>query len=140
MDHIDQAIYDTVHNSSVSAKEISQRLGMSHQVLINKANPQSEFHKLTLREALAIQLITGNDRIVKAMEVELDMNQPHTATECLLEAVLKASKEHGDVVKAIHEALEDNRFTLREKEQCQREIDEAIEALQSLRASVIAHK
>ncbi len=140
MDHIDQAVYDTVHNSEISAKEIAQRLGMSHQVLLNKANPQSEFHKLTLREALAVQLITGNRRIHKAIEVELGLGanekQQHTN---ILESVLVASREHGDVMRAIHEALEDGRFTLREREQCQREIDEAVAALTGLRESVVIH-
>ena len=55
MDHIDQAIYDTVHNSELSAKQIAPLMGVGHQVLINKANPQTETHKMSLREAVALQ-------------------------------------------------------------------------------------
>ena len=139
MDHIDQAVYDTVHNSDVSAKEIAQRLGMSHQVLINKANPQSEFHKMTLRESLAIQLITGNYRIHKAIDTELGVKGEGPSLKSLLESVLIASKEHGDVVRAIQESIEDGRFTLREKEQCQKEIDDAMNALNDLRKAVVSH-
>lgn len=140
MDHVDQAIYDVVHNSKIPTKEIAQRLGMSHQVLINKANPQSEFHKLTLREALAVQLITGNRRIQQAMETELGLNdEKKLPSKNLLESVLVASREHGDVVRAVQEALEDGRFTLREREICQKEIDDAVNALHSLRESVVNH-
>lgn len=137
MDHIDQAIHTTVHDSDIPAKDIAQRLGMSHQVLINKANPQSEFHKLTLREALALQLITGSRRILQAMDTELSLSGGVNKSKGLLESVLAASREHGDVVRAVQEALEDNRFTLRERELCQKEIDEAVNALHELRASVV---
>lgn len=138
MDHIDQAIHSTIHESDIPAKEIAQRLGMSHQVLINKANPQSEFHKMSLREALAVQLITGSTRIHDAMAVELGAGSGGVV-KGLMESVLSASKEHGDVVGAIHGALEDGRFTLREREECQREINEAITALTMLRESVVKH-
>jgi hypothetical protein len=120
--------------------DIAKRLGMSHQVLINKANPQSEFHKLTLREAVAIQLMTGNHRIHEAVGVELsESEQPETNKRGLLETVIQASCEHGDVVKAINDAMEDGRFTLRERERCQREIDEAFEALKALQKAIVNH-
>ena len=139
-DHIDQAVYETVHDSDVRTKEIATRLGMSHQVLINKANPQSEFHKLTLRESIALQLITGSRRIHTAMGVELDIDaNPAVSPDSLLKSILSASKEHGDVVRAVHSALEDGHLTLREREQCHREIDEEIEALQNLRAAIVRH-
>jgi len=137
MDHIDQAIYDTVHSSAISAKSIAKRLGMSHQVLLNKANPQSEFHKLTLREAVAIQLITSNNSIHRAIGIEL-ASVDELPQAGLLETVLAASREHGDVVRAIDEALSDGRFTLREVEACQQEIDDAIKALTALRQSIVA--
>ncbi len=141
MDHIDQAIYATVHESAISAKEIAQKLGMSHQILINKANPQSEFHKLTLRESLAIQLITGNHRICHAMTTELGIDERSDNSKLnLLESALSVSKESGDVMRVIHDSISDGAFTLRERETCQKEIDEAIDALNCLKQSVITHK
>ncbi|EGG93550.1 putative bacteriophage protein [gamma proteobacterium IMCC1989] len=140
MDHVDQAVYDVIHNSDISTKDIAQRLGMSHQVLINKANPQQEFHKMTLREALAIQLITGNHGIHRAVETELGVSENKPVLKNLLESVLVASKEHGDVVREVQQAMEDGRFTLREKEKCQKEIDDAMKALTELRQAVISHR
>ncbi len=139
MDHIDQALYDLVHNSDMSAKEISSLLGVGHQVLINKANPQTETHKMTLREAVAIQLITGNHAIYRAMGMELSIKAKKVETLGILESVLNAGKEHGDVLAMIHKAMADGKMTMREQEQCQREITEAIESLMALRESVLEH-
>ncbi|WP_281545868.1 phage regulatory CII family protein [Grimontia sp. SpTr1] len=138
MDHLDTAVYSTVHDSPIPARQIAQQLGMSHQVLINKANPQSDSHKLSLREALAVQLITGNYRILEAMTTELDLHKAEEQrTASLLESVLKATAEHGDVVKVIQDALEDGVFSLREREKCQQEVDEAIKALETLRKAIV---
>lgn len=139
MDHLDQAIYDTIHNSELSAKEIASRLGMNYQVLLNKANPQSDTHKLTMREAVAIMLMTGNHRIFSAIGTELDIDQAPKPNDCLLTATLAANKETGDVNRAIQESLEDGRFTHREKETTCREIDEAIQTLQTLKQTVVEH-
>lgn len=139
MDHIDQAIYDTVHNSELSAKQIAPLMGVGHQVLINKANPQTETHKMSLREAVALQLITGNHAIYRAMGMELSIKAKQAAPLGILESVLKAGKEHGDVLAMIHKSMEDGKLTMREQEQCQREITEAIEALMDLREAVLEH-
>lgn len=139
MDHIDQAIYDTVHGSTKTAKQISSLMAMSHQVLINKANPQNETHKITLREAVTIQLITGNQSIYRAMGTELALNEEGFQPVGIMESALKAGKEHGDVISSIYEALEDGKMTMREQEKCQREITEAIDALMQLRESVLAY-
>ena len=140
MDHIDQAIYSTVHDSELSAKQIATLMGMSHQVLLNKANAQCESHKLTLREALQLQMITGNRRITEAMSVELDTyaDDIKRAAPSLMESMLNAAREQGDVARAIQESLQDGKFTLREREQCQREINEAIEALKQVSRAVVS--
>ena len=140
MDHLDMAVYDIVHNSELPAKAIASRIGTNHQVLINKANPQCETHKLTLREAISIQLITGRSNILRAMQTELGIAKDESPKESLLEALLVASGEHGDVVNCIKDALADGRFTPREREQCQQEIDEAISALTRLRQRVVTEE
>jgi hypothetical protein len=92
MDHIDQAIYDTVHNSELSAKQIAPLMGVGHQVLINTANPQTETHKMSLRESVALQLITGNHAIYRAMGMELSIKAKQAAPLGILESVLNAGK------------------------------------------------
>lgn len=138
MEQLEQAVYDTVHSSNISAKEIASRTGMNHQVLLNKANPQCETHKLGLIESLAIQKVTGNTRILSAMRTELDLALNPTPRKSILLTALDTAKEHGDVMKAVQEALTDGRFTAREKEVCLKEADEAIKALEALKATITA--
>lgn len=140
MDLLDQAIYDTVHGSALGAPAIATRLGMNHQVLLNKANPQNDTHKLSVRESLAIQLMTGNHRISSAMNTLLENEAKPSPFDCVLKCALAVSKEHGDVVRSLHEALEDGRFTMREKEATCIEIDELIDALQQLKQTVAEHE
>lgn len=138
MDQLDQATHDIVHKSELTAKQIADRLGMSHQTLINKANPNSEFHKLTVREAYSIQLLTGNHALVAAMQSELGLHTKEDKPASILECALNAAKEHGDVVGAVHVALADGRLTDCERAEVYREIDEAQAALDTLRESVAA--
>lgn len=142
MDNLDTAIHNTLHQSNLCAKAISSEMGIVHQVLVNKANPHTDSHKLTCREALEIQLITGNYAIHTAMTNALNVADKATSDTPklgILESVLLAGKEHGDVLRSITDAMADGRFTLREQEECQREITEAIEALTQLRESILTH-
>jgi uncharacterized ferritin-like protein (DUF455 family) len=141
MNHIDVAVHATIYSSGMTAKKISTRMGMSHQVLINKANTQSTSHKLNLREAVAIMLLTGSYRILNAIETELDIKKRtgKPSPDQLVHDVLKATGEVGEVALAVNEALKDGRFTPQERERCRNEIDEAIECLTRLRASVVDH-
>ena len=138
MDQLDQATHDIVHKSDLTAKQIADRLGMTHQTLINKANPNAEFHKMTVREAFSIQLLTGNHALVAAMQSELSLHAKKQKPVSILESALTAAKENGDVVGAVHTALADGRLTDRERADVYREIDEAIASLHALRESVAA--
>jgi len=139
MDSLDQAIYDLVHKSDITPKGIADRLNIPYQSLLNKANPNGTYHKLTLREVHAIQLITGNHALVCAMQVELNLNERKTAPESVLASVLNAGKEHGDVLATIQDAMADGKFTEREKADSAKEIREAIASLNTLLESVMSH-
>ena len=143
MDNLDKAIHNTFYHSQMKAKAIAIEMGIGYQVLVNKANPHTDSHKLTCREALQMQLITGNQAILTAMTNTLNIASKE-ATDTLpkvgvLESVLLAGKEHGDVLRSITEAMADGRFTLREQEDCQHEITEAMDALTQLRESILTH-
>ena len=138
---IDTAVYTTVHDAEMPVKKIAQHLGMSHQVLINKCGLHSEHHKLSLKESVALQIITGDRSIHRAMGVELDESLGETAApdvrkRGLGRSVLDACREHADVVRRIHDAMDDGVMTSREAEMCQREIDDEIIALRRLSLSI----
>ncbi|MEL0625092.1 phage regulatory CII family protein, partial [Marinomonas arenicola] len=61
MSHLNQAMHDLVHKSAMSAKVISEALGIGRQVLTNKVNTENNYNKLSVHELHAIQILTGND-------------------------------------------------------------------------------
>ncbi|MDA8093404.1 MAG: phage regulatory CII family protein [Betaproteobacteria bacterium] len=68
---VQDAAYNTVHDYPGGCRSLAPRLGMSPNVLQNKVNPSQEYHKLTLAEALKIQAVTGDIRILRAMAEDL---------------------------------------------------------------------
>ncbi len=139
MDYFQQALHDLVHQSNQSSKEISAALGMSHQVLINKVNPNNTVNKLTVHELHAIQLLTGNDVVLRAMQGAIILSALKDAPCSIVEAVVSNGKECGDVFSAVQEAMADNRLTERERSKILKEIREAIASLQRTELAVLAH-
>lgn len=144
MKHIELAIHTTVHGQKdpeLSCEKIAGRLGRGHQTLINKADPAKDFHIMGCLEMVAIMAMTGDYSVHRATGDYLASLKPaSTNQKPLIEIVLDACKEHGDVVACVQKALGDGRFTMREKGDCAKEIDEAIEMLTELRQAVALHK
>jgi hypothetical protein len=139
MDHFQQALHDLVHKSEMSSVQISETLGMKHQILINKVNPNNTVNKLTVHELHAIQILTGSDVVLRAMQAELVLSTLKDAPVSILEAMINQGKECGDVFAVVQEALADNRLTERERSKVLKEVDEAIGSLERTRLAVIAH-
>lgn len=141
MDALDIAIHQSAHEARGGLSALAKRLGIGEQVLRNKCNPNTETHKLGVREALAVMLDTEDLRILEALAQELGCRvsrepSPQSARG-LIEAVLAAEVEHGDVGRAILDALRDQRISPREAAEIKREIYEARTALEVLEASVM---
>ena len=139
MSHLNQAMHDLVHKSEMSTTEISEALGIGRQVLTNKVNPQNEYNKLTVHELHAIQVLTGNDVVLRAMQAEFVISVLKNAPPSILEAMINQGKEIGDVFAAVQEALADNHLSERERSKILKEIREAITSLEVLMQAVIAH-
>ena len=69
--NIHDATYNTGHDYPGGVAALSVRMGVSRNVLQNKLNPAIEYHKLTLDEALRMQALTGDVRVLQAMAEEL---------------------------------------------------------------------
>ena len=139
LNHFKQSIYDLVHKSEKSCTEIAEILGMHRQVLINKANPNNAKNWITVNELHAIQLITGHDVVLRAMQSELVLHTLKDAPVSILEAMISNGKECGDVFAVVQNALADNRLTERERSDILRELNEAKESLTRTELAVIAH-
>jgi hypothetical protein len=140
MQDIDRAITETIHNSDISAKEIAEGTGKSHQVLLNKANPNNDTHHLTLHEAVAVIKLTGNTAILDALNSIFGYGEyaRKPKTELLIDALLNAIKENADVSIAIRASVADGKLSATEKTEVLREIREAKDALIDLERSVQA--
>lgn len=144
MDQLDLAIQATAMNAPGGMKGLAQKMGVNHQTLINKCNPNSETHRLTLREAMAMMLNTGDVQILEVLASELGYTvepKASRAAKDLMAAVLSANAEHGDVGRAIQDAFADGRLTPREVAKVRDEVGEAKAALDSLLDTVVTlHK
>lgn len=138
MDALDLAVHQTAHDFGLP--ELARRMGKGEQVLRNKVNPHSESHVLTLREAIAMVLITGDLRI--AVEVAKECGGGFAVAEAMprdvgvVMAFLASQREHGDVARAVEEALSDGQISPREQVDIQQQISEARKGLDVLDAAV----
>lgn len=136
MTNLEWAIQQTVHEKRGAAKRLADAIGTSHQVLLNKVNPEVVNNHLTVREAVSLMQHTGCVLILEEVASELGYSviKDNAAAVPLAEAVLKVMKEHGDVGGAI--AAAGKHINQNEARSICKEISEARLALDALEASV----
>ena len=128
------AAYATVHDYPGGATSLGPRIGVGGVVLSSKVNPNTKTHHLTLAEAMKIQSLTGDHRILRAMCEELEYLPPIPRVEAavsdaaLLETFTKMMAELGDFSREFHSSVADGRITQREIDRMQREMDELFAA------------
>jgi hypothetical protein len=118
------AVFDTVHDNG-GPTLLGQRLGIRPTVLSNKANPKQRLNQLSLIEALKLQAITGDHRILKAMAralgyVIVPVDEPQPSDVELLTLYAKWQDSHGKIHHAIARAFEDRRITRAEQVEIER--------------------
>lgn len=113
---VHEAFRRVVHDYDVA--KMAAKLGMPVGTLYNKANlNESSVHKPSLRDALLVQVISGDTRIVEAMAhclggvfVKLPTAQG-ISDVALLEMVADISIMNGRFHGELKAALEDGKFT-----------------------------
>lgn len=109
------AAHATAHEYPGGAGSLAARLKMNPGVLNSKVNPNTTTHHLTLLEAQRIMGLTGDHRILRAMNEELGYLPPIPRIEvpagdtALLETYTKMMSELGDVSREFHQALADGK-------------------------------
>lgn len=139
MDQLDLAIHDTTHKSEITAEEIAERMGVNYQTLLNKTNPSNESHVLKFREVVALVKNTANPAIIRVMAESIGYALVRTndaEPRDLMTSILDVAAEHGDVAKAVNDALSDGVISDREQAEIKTKIDHAIGALEILRSAV----
>lgn len=122
--NVDDAVFAVAHAYPGGVEALAVRMGKTPAVLRSKVNPHTETHVVTLHEALAMAVLTGDRRAFDAAAQELGcMLLPLPAPEdedagdtAVLELVAAVWGGQGDLGTAIHQALSDGRVTQRDME------------------------
>lgn len=131
MDVLDAA-YHTAHDHPGGVPSVAQRMGTSANTLQHKVSLTNGTHHLTLREAVAMQEVTGDTRILHAMAGSLGYAcvSLHVDGEgSTLEQVMHMAQEFGEVLGCVNGAVSDGRVTLNEMLDCERQAAELIAAI-----------
>ncbi|MBV2127947.1 phage regulatory CII family protein [Arsukibacterium indicum] len=96
------------HNVS----DLARKLGVSPNVLGNKLNPDQEFHKLTLGEAVAITELADDNGILDAWShlrggVFVKLPEAVCCDEELSDQLMRVSEELGSAMAELRRARED---------------------------------
>lgn len=143
MSSLENAAYAIVHASRDSARDIAERIGVKHQVLVNKVSPTCDRNHLMLAEALAIQKASGDHRVLHAMADELGYvcvpNPAQMQDDDVAHALSSLCAEFGDYLRKVDESLRDGRVTSNERRALEKELAEMIGSATHLQA-VLAGK
>ena len=132
------AFYRTVHDAAGGCETLAVRLGMSAQILRNKANPNSHTNKVLLEDADQVMGITGDLRVLHALaanhgHVCVKIDQSSASSDlAVLELVVQVMAGHGDVGDEVLRTLADSRVEHHEIKAVKAAIYRANQAMQQL--------
>lgn len=139
LDPIDRAIYETVSeyrspvNGARGGKALAAVMGMPTSTLLNKANPNSDYAHLTLKEARQVMLASGDHRILHTLAhevgeacVPLPMLE-FPADSDLLDSWATWQGEVAQTVQKVKDALKNKVVTMDEVKGVRKELIEDLE-------------
>lgn len=113
--NVSDAAYTTVHEYPGGSESLAPRLGMTAAVLRNKVNPHNDRNRLTLEEADRLIGLTGDTRILQALQANHDaLLSSDAGTGNITDLVLDINSAGGDFARTIREALADGVISNRE--------------------------
>ena len=141
---LEQSQYDVVHQFPGGAVKLASLAGMSAGTLSNKVNPGMETHKLSVGEAVVIQNLARDYRILHAEASALShvciplVDLSRVSDTELLNAYARVHMEMGEMAAAINAAFDDKRILRAEFNRIAKESDDAVRAMFELRARLEA--
>jgi hypothetical protein len=126
------AAYHTAQSYPGGVAALAMRMGVSQNTLQHKLNINNTTHRLTLDEAEAMQVLSGDCRITQALAavvggVYLDQQVEIHASP--MGQAMSMVKEFGEVLATVNEAMADGVVTQNELLACEREVAELMAAL-----------
>ena len=110
---IDDAVHNTVRESTLEPKQIAAEIGLTHQMLLNKTARTDTRHNLHLAEAVALINATRDYRIIEAMAASVGgiftagLGPDAGLAPNLMGDVAKMSAEFGQLMQEIATDLTD---------------------------------
>ncbi|MFT7558530.1 MAG: hypothetical protein ACI93R_000425 [Flavobacteriales bacterium] len=143
MDNLDLTVYETAHKAQGGLSKLAQHMKLSAQILTNKVNYNNDQNKLSLREAVLMMEKTKNPSILEEIARNLNFKvvpKESISDKSLLSAIVNVSADHGKVHQTIEAAFSDKAISSREFLKITNEINDAIDALHVLLATIDKHK
>lgn len=139
-EEIDYLVERITRDQRGLSKVWAGQMALSQASLNNKTCSTTHNTHLSPSELLNIMALSGDVRVLHSMADQLgyDLISKTTPGIDLLSAVLVSDKEHGDIGKAIMQAMADGVIDKSEQLNVKQQITEAREALNQLEASVDA--
>jgi hypothetical protein len=134
MNQLDLAIYNTVHDFSEGTQALADLMGVSRQILLNKANPNTENAYFSPAQLIQIQKLTGNFSINEALTAMEGKKKPTEASFTRL--LLQITDELGVAAHMVNEALDDHILTEREKADCLKQVGKVSDACDDLKQAL----
>lgn len=123
---------------------LAVRMGVSPNTLQHKLNPNNATHHLTLREALALQMVSGLPYVLYAMSAALDhvclRSRPDVAEGDAWEAFRFVQQSMGELTAAAADALRgEGAVSANAHRRVEHHANEAIAGISALVNAVAAH-
>ncbi|PHS70669.1 MAG: hypothetical protein COB23_03075 [Methylophaga sp.] len=116
MNQLDLAIYDAVHDFPEGTQELADLMGMSRQILLNKANFNTENAYFSPQQLKLLQKTTKthsiNDALVAYQSKKIVGNNSITTS------ILNVVDSVGKAAHEVNKSVEDGIVTEREKADC----------------------
>ena len=132
---LESVAYGLIRDYPGGSIALAAQTGMVANVLSNKVNPNDSRHHLSINEALSIQHVSGDHRILQAMGEALGylcLELPSVDDKDLMQATLRAMRAFGQVMGETEVALSDGSVTINELRAIERAMLEATAHISSL--------
>ena len=140
-DDVMAAAYHTAHQFPGGIPALARLMVMSPNTLQNKVNLNNDTHHLTLREAVTMQDVSGDYRILHAMSARLHhfSVSMHTDSEGpTYQKITAFVGEFADVLTVVNSSVADGHVSPNEMRTIEKEAGELLSALHGLMANLRA--
>jgi len=131
---LDLAKYQVVHDFKGGAARLGPLVGINPTTLCNKTNPNQEGHHLTVDEAIRVQTVAKDCRILHAEAALLNhicvplADYGLVSDAALLDIYTRFHAEVGEAAGALNRTLADGRVTRTECDEFRKEMFEVFQA------------